>query len=187
MRTTTTITARSYIQLNHFNDTIYGVYNTKAGGSIGDFYNNSKYPIEYAMDGSLATKCFNNKRNSAGVSGIDNGFVVIPIARRPSIACALHFSPAADAPDRDPITVTLEGSNETDTIQRQSNSTWTLIYNGATGIDVLDTVPRVAAHALRQEFTNRLAFISYRLLVTTIRNISSNAVQYSEARILGCV
>jgi hypothetical protein len=46
----------------------------------------------------------------------------------------LHFATANDAPNRDPITVTLEESTETDNAKVQRGSSWTLIYNESIGI-----------------------------------------------------
>jgi len=46
----------------------------------------------------------------------------------------LHFATANDTPNRDPITVTLEESTETDKANVQRDSSWTLIYNESIGI-----------------------------------------------------
>jgi len=95
----------------------------------------------------------------------------------------LHFTTANDAANRDPITVTLEGSNETSIDMLQMASSWTLIYNGSTGISA--TVdPGRNTYVTPQNFTNTKAFVSYRLLVTSQRG-ADIGTQYSEAQILG--
>lgn len=161
------------------------MYNTIAGGDIGGVSSATGNAIaKNAMDGLLTTKCYNAKSSSAGGAGMDTGFVVIPSARKATVACALLFATGNDESDRDPFTVTLEGSNKTDINQLKSGSSWTRIYNGPTGINAM-TVQDRSKYARQQDFSNEIAFISYRLLVTSKRNTSTR-VQYSKAHILDC-
>ena len=131
---------------------IVGVYNTRAGGFIGGFYNNSKgETAKNAMDGSLQTKYFNPSGNSPANQGINTGFIVIPLTPQYTVPCALRFGTGNDEPERDPFTVTLEGSNDTDIVQLNSNSTWTLIYDGSTGINNTEILNR-STYAPDQRF-----------------------------------
>lgn len=172
-------------KINHFNDTIFSIYNTIVGGLIGGFSNDVPDQIaNHAMDGILGTKYYNGRGTNTVNKGINTGFIVTPLTHQHTIACALRFATGNDAPERDPLTVTLEGSNGTNTEQFNSTSAWTLIYNGTTGINDTHIHPW-STYASEQYFDNRHSFISYRLLVTSKRNVS-NGVQYSEAEIYNC-
>ncbi|CAF1467043.1 unnamed protein product [Rotaria sordida] len=188
--TSTTTTARPIVAITRTGDPIIGVYNTTAGGSIGgvnaSYSGPSEYP-PYAIDNSTSTKYLNFGVNTGGITvyqpGINTGFYVSPVSSTASIAFGLLFATANDVPDRDPITVTLEGTNTTSLAALYLGSSWTLIYSGPTGISGT-TDPGRQVYVSQQNFSNTLAFRSYRLLVTSQRgNVSS--VQYSEAQIIG--
>ena len=86
-----------------------------------------------------------------------------------------------DQPPRDPLTVTIEGSNEP-TSALILGSSWTLIYNGSTG---LDTDPGRYNFGVIQNLTNNLVWYkSYRFLFISKRN-SSDAIQYGEVELYG--
>jgi len=59
------------------------------------------------------------------------------------------------------------------------DSSETLIYSDPTGID-LSIAPARSRYVPRQNFSNKIAYGSYRLLVTSKR-ILRDAVQYAEA------
>lgn len=117
--------------------------------------------------------------------GIGTGFLVIPSISSSTLACGLLFATAKDNPHRDPITVTLEGSNATNVTTLDHGSSWTLIYNGSTGINETSH-PGFETNGTVQIFENTKRFSSYRLLITSQRGIA-DAVQYSEARIMGYI
>jgi hypothetical protein len=166
--------------------------NTVAGGAP-DYYDQHimpGFPPAHAMDDSLTTKYYNtgargNSNTQEEGPGIGTGFIVIPTVSNSTVACGLHFATAEDVPDRDPITVTLEGSNATTKEEFDIGSNWKLLYNGPTGINATHEPDR-EKYVTQQNFTNELRFASYRLLITSKR-ASSTAVQYSEARIMGYV
>lgn len=139
-----------------------------------------------AIDGLLTTKYLNFGNNGSGSAnilqpGINTGFYVTPNISKGSVACGLLFGTATDSPQRDPITVALEGTNST---ALNSTSNWALIYSGPTGIDPVN-VPNRSTYGTLQVFSNIIAYQSYRLLITSQRAGYSNAVQYGEAQIMG--
>ncbi|CAF3125129.1 unnamed protein product [Rotaria sp. Silwood2] len=188
----TTTTARPTVNITQAGDPIVGICNTIAGGNVGG--SGVNYPIteniSNAIDGSLSTKYLNFGSSSSGCSGsspagINTGFYVTPTRSNASIAVGLLFATANDSPNRDPITVTLEGTNATTTAAFNSGTSWTLIYNGSTGISS-STDPGRQIYVSQQIFSNTIAFRSYRLLVTSKRG-TDNSVQYAEAHIVGYI
>ncbi|CAF1296154.1 unnamed protein product [Rotaria sordida] len=187
----TTTTARLLVNITQPGDSIVGICNTIAGGSTGGFnvsYPSSEKPPN-AIDGSLSTKYLNFGDSSSGCSGssspgINTGFYVTPTISSASVAVRLLFATAGDTPNRDPITVTLEGTNATGTTALNLGS-WTLIYSGSTGISS-STDPGRQTYVSEQSFTNTIAFRSYRLLITSKRG-TGNSVSYAEAHIIGYI
>jgi hypothetical protein len=170
---------------------VFGLYNTSAGqstgGSDGRYSVPSEYP-QFALDHNLSTKYFNfgNDGNYGVVveqAGQNTGFIVVAANGMATVANGLRFATANDNPNRDPIGVTLEGSNKTDNVSLAMGSSWTLLYNGSTGISAFVDSGR-ETYVSPQWFNNAVAFISYRLLITSQRG-ADNGVQYSEAQILG--
>ena len=138
-----------------------------------------------AFDNNVSTKYLNfgGTGHSGGnlfQPGVGSGFYVTPSISNASVATGLLFATANDVPNRDPLTVTLEGSNS-DSLD--SASSWTLIYTGPTGINATIN-PGRQIYVQPQYFYNTVAYSSYRLLVTSQRgNVS--CVQYAEAQIIG--
>jgi hypothetical protein len=173
-----------------------GIWNATAGGnslivtlgpSNGQYPNAAEGPSS-AHDYDVSTKY--NSYGSANVSqtspnaGIGTGFYVT-MAVGACVATGIQFATGNDAPERDPITMTLEGSNVANTSLLSIGSSWTLIYNGSTGIS--DTiVPSRTTYVEVQNFTNTARFTSYRFIMTSQRSVSTN-LQYSEAHLLGYV
>ena len=111
--------------------------------------------------------------------GADTGFYVTPTLTSTSVTNGLLFATGGDFPERDPITVTLEGTNLT---APNASSSWVLIYNGSTGIDLSTVINRLTYGTL-QVFPNTIAYRSYRLLITSQR-AAQDSIQYSEAHIM---
>ena len=172
---------------------IIGLCNTTAGQSTGSFdhpYSPALETPHNAIDNNISTKYYNYENTqpspcTSSQPGINTGFFVLPSISNTTVARALFFATANDRPERDPFTVTLEGSNTTDNATLYLGSSWTLIYNGSTGISSIYNSSRLT-YAIQQNFTNTRVFASYRLLVTSKRD-NSEGVQYSEARILGYI
>jgi hypothetical protein len=182
LRTITTITRAG--------DNIVGLYNTAAGGSTGGknglFSTSAEYP-DKAIDNLTSTKYFNygmggGSNTVINAPGVGTGFYVTPAISNTSVAISLCFATGNDRPNRDPITVTLEGSNSN---ALDNGSSWTLIYSGPTGISATIDPGRMQ-YVPQQNFSNIIAYQSYRLLVTSQRG-PEWAVQYSEAEIIGYV
>lgn len=77
--------------------------------------------------------------------------------------------------------MTIEGSNQMGTALSQGSS-WTLIYNGTTGLD--DDPDRKNIGVMILLPMNLKIFSSYRLLITSKRG-NGNLVQYSELQLFG--
>ena len=78
------------------------------------------------------------------------------------------------------MTITVEGSNQTLSVL-DLGSSWTLIYSGSSG---LTPDPGRGFYGTTQTFSNSISYSSYRVLVTSVRNITY-AVQYAEVELIG--
>jgi hypothetical protein len=175
------------------NDTIYGIWNTTAGEDstletpgwgIGNYVSTEGPPN--AFDQNCGTKyttfgaCVFNPSWSSLTCGLNTGFYVIP-NQGATILKGLRFCTGNDNPQRDPLTMTLEGSNQTGSALMLGSS-WNLIYNGSTGLDV---DPSRGSLGVTQTFSNNLiAYLSYRILITSKR-AADPALQYSEVQLFG--
>ena len=186
--TQTTIMSRPIAIITRAGDPIVGLYNTSAGGPTGvrnGRYSGTAEEPPKAIDNNVTTKYLNFGSTgwfsvTAPAPGVDTGFYVTPIINNASVAIALRFATADDQPDRDPLSVTLEGTNST---LLDLASSWSLIYNGSTGIDPTAD-PGRRRFVPQQNFSNTIAYRSYRLLVTSQRS-AAWAAQYAEAQIIG--
>jgi len=108
----------------------------------------------------------------------DTGFY-LTLERGSSLLEGFRIRTANDVPDRDPLTITIEGSNE-DSSSLTSGSSWVLIYNGVSG---LSTDPGRLTWGPYKFFSNLITFSSYRFLVTTKRGVA-NLTQYADVEFL---
>lgn len=167
-------------------DTVYGIWNTTAGGSSnaatsGSAFGNY-YPGEIpamVFDRNVSTKymSFGNCDLSGTHTvecGLNTGFYLTPLVGSSRVV-SLRFCTGNDAPLRDPLTVTLEGSNQPFLVLTQGSS-WTLIYNGSTG---LNNDPGRNAYGVTQNISNSVWYDSYRLLITSKRGVAPGT-QYAE-------
>ncbi len=118
--------------------------------------------------------------------GRGTGFIAIPSFSNPTLATGLRFFAAKDSPELDPISVTLEGSNATILEELHKGSSWTLIYNGSTGINFTKGFNRVTDIHTQWFSTNKIRYASYRLLITEQAG-NGSSVQYGEAMIRGYI
>ncbi|CAF2695067.1 unnamed protein product [Rotaria sp. Silwood2] len=191
--TTSYLPSQQIVSITNLDDIIVGLYSTSAGQSTGGdngVYSTVSEQPPKAIDGFLSTKYLNFGNNGApenirNNSGANTGFFVVPSISNASVAVAIRFATANDFPNRDPITVTLEGTNVTTIEALHLGSSWTLIYSGPTGINST-TAPARSRYVPQQNFSNTIAFRSYRLLITSQRGLA-DCVQYAEAQILGYV
>jgi hypothetical protein len=153
------------------------------GSSVGDFFA-SEMP-EYAFDQVVTTKYTNFGVCSApsppaSICGTNTG-LFLTLRRGASLLLAFRFSTGNNFPDRDPLTVTIEGSNQP-TSSLILGAEWTLIYNGSTGLD--SDPGRYSFGVLQNLTSNTVWYTSYRLLITSKRGLDTS-VQYGEIELLG--
>ena len=184
--TTTIISTPQFMKVTGSNDTIVGIFNTSAGSSsnanVGNWTSYESPPN--AFDNNINTKYLNFAAGDTSITGgLNSGLYVTPCIGR-SVATGIQFATANDNYQRDPIIVTLEGCNNA-SAQLHLGASWTHIYSGSTGINA-SVDPGRLTYVPMQNFSNTIAFISYRLLVTSKR-ASSYGVQYSEVIIYGFI
>lgn len=170
------------------NDTLQGIWNTIVGGSstlatpgtgAGNYVPAEGPPN--AFDNNCATKytsfgsCALNPALNSPICALNTGFYVT-LHGSPVVMKSLRYCTGNDFPERDPITMTLEGSNQTGSTL-MLGSGWTLIYNGSCGLNVdpgRNSLGQIISFAY-----NSIAYVSYRILITSKR-ASDFAVQYGE-------
>lgn len=166
-------------------DTVVAVKQTVRGGVntlavSGVDYNAGEGPANL-VDGGTTNRYFNRAQDSANDPGVNTGFVVTP-SMGASIVTGFQLATAADTPPRDPLTITIEGSNATNANQAGAGG-FTLIYQGTSGL--LANSDR-SNWGLCATFTNTTAYKTYRVLITrTAGGSGSDGAQYSEARLFG--
>lgn len=106
--------------------------------------------------------------------------VYVTLQRGASLLVAVQFCAANNLPERDPLTVTIEGSNQPSSALTLGSS-WTLICNGLTGLN--PDPGRFAGGTVEYILNNMISYASYRLIITSKRNIT-NSIQYSEVKLL---
>lgn len=138
------------------------------------------------FDGNSITKysafgtCSSFILDSAVECGKNTGLYLSP-QRGVSLLVAFRICTAILYTDRDPITTTIEGSNEPLSALTLGSS-WTLIYNGSSGLDLS---PGLCSFGVTQWLSsNSFWYSSYRILTTSKRN-TGNYVHYSELELLG--
>ncbi len=158
--------------INSIEAAVAGGDSTLVGGNMGG------EGAAKAIDGNLASKYLNFGINDF-TRGIDTGFYITPVYGASMIG-GVAFATANDNPGRDPLTITIEGSNATTDLTLRAN--WTMIYSGPSG---LLTDPNRQTWGPMQTFANSASYTSYRVLVTERRALlaDENSVQYSEAQV----
>ena len=183
-----------YQNLSSPNDTLVGIWNASAGGDslfVSEGPSNGQYPNAAEGPGSAHDYDVLTKYNSYGTAnvsmtlfgaGIGTGFYVT-MSIGACVATGIQFATGNDAIERDPITMTLEGTNIINASLLSLGSSWTLIYSGPTGISNT-TAPLRSTYVDPQYFANTARFTSYRFLMTSQRSAATN-LQYSEAHLIG--
>jgi len=183
---------RSFIVLSDVLDvrsgTVYAVWNTfalgsntlaTAGSTGAGTYLVGQGPTNL-FDNNFNTKYSSRGNSSAGTNsyaGLNTGFIMT-IAECQPVLNGFRFGNAYNNSDREPLTVTIEGTNCAVII---NCTNWTLLYNGSTG---LDTVENFLAYGDYETILNYNVYTSYRFLITSKRN-SSSVVSYSEVQLFG--
>jgi hypothetical protein len=173
------------------NQTIYGLWNTTAGGDsnaatagsgVGNYVAAESPPNAFDLNTATKYNSYGPCTASSAFSvacGLNTGAYFTPSGGS-SLLQSLRFCTANDSPNRDPITVTVEGSNQPSSALTFGSS-WSLIYNGSTG---LDTDPGRYTYGITQNISNSVWYLSYRILVTSKRNVE-DSVQYAEVQLIG--
>ncbi|CAF0843235.1 unnamed protein product [Adineta steineri] len=192
---TTTSSTTKPIMLQTFrrtNEVVYAIWNTSAGSnsspsspgqSTGTYWPTE--PPEAALDGDLSTEYSNHgicigSSPVQDVCGIETGFY-ITFKSEPFILVKFRIATNRNSEPRDPNTITIEGSNNTES-DLVFGKSWSLVYDGDTG---LATDPGRQAYGDTQTILNNsLSFRSYRILITSKRG-EQVCVSYSEFEMIG--
>lgn len=136
--------------------------------------------VERLIDDNIATKSLNRSQDKNGLNphGVNSGFVVTPGNAGSESVNGFQFATSDDVPDRDPLSITIEGSNS-EAGQTQAGS-YVLLYDGPTG---LANDPGRKQWGPAMSFKNTTAYKSYRVLVTETRGDSVDATQSSEIKL----
>ena len=118
--------------------------------------------------------------NFDGKNSQPSGFVVTPSLGMTYVT-GMALQSANDAPDRDPKSITLEGSNDDDVTAYDSGN-WQLITQ-------IDDIPAWTGRFQTKElfFDNDRAFKHYRWVVTDTQGPSGCCMQIAEVELLGAV
>lgn len=189
---TSTASVSSYQIITQLNDAIVGIYDASAGGIA---YNSvpgngtGNYPLGQGPNACIdfANTTYLNYGNvgyntsgMTNTAGVGTGVFTTPQVGA-SIVQSIKFQAGNDSADRDPLSITLEGSNATGT-NLYIGSSWTLLYTGPTGLEPFN-VTRLAWGDL-QNFTNTQSFTSYRMIVTAQRGVDY-CVEFAEMHLYG--
>lgn len=160
-------------------DSIVPLSSTTAGGvnSIAvptDYPGGEKVPNVLDLNSGTKYLNFNNQ-------GTNDGLAVTP-GIGSTLVTGFQFVTGGDAAERDPVSVTLEGSNDPNALAAGEGG-WTTIYSGGSG---LATDPGRQNFGTEVDFgTNTTPYLSYRLLVTSPRGTGQNSVQFSDIQLIG--
>ncbi|CAF1646187.1 unnamed protein product [Didymodactylos carnosus] len=137
--------------------------------------------VENIIDNDLTTKYLNFGNGMwSDTVGIGTGFVVI-LSKGLSVLTGVQFATGSNVAAKDPLTISIEGSNATTPIEKETQ--WQLIYEGSSGCGAQQDIGRQTYCAVQYIQTN-VSCTSYRILIQSQRGVATN-VQYSEAHLLG--
>jgi hypothetical protein len=143
--------------------------------------------VKVILDGDLRSVHLNFGINDETVihkmKGVGTGFVVVPQSGGFSVLQAFQFGTGADKPNRDPITITIEGSQFNTNKELQMGASWNLIYDGWTDINNTND-PGRNVYGNLQTIIQPCPYKAYPVLISSQRGVE-NSVQYSEVRFFG--
>ena len=168
-------------------NTVQGVWTTFAGGpsSLSSAGSTAgTYPsaqgVSSLFDDNTAS-LYSNRGNSSGgtnaIAGLNTGFYVT-IAQCQPVLTGFSFGYTSANPEREPLTVTVEGTN---CANLPACISWTLLYNGSSGLDIS---PTNATYGVLETVSNTVSYQTYRFLVLTKRALSPY-VSYSDVEFFG--
>jgi hypothetical protein len=150
---------------------------SSSSSGVGTFFNNQG--ASNLFDGKNSTK-FTSRGNGTGnssIAGLNTGFHVTIALCQPTLV-QFRFTTSDLGPERDPIRITVEGTNNGNLM---SGASWTLIYNGTSGLENVTTRKTVGQN---RTISTPSTFSSYRFLVTSKRD-NGSFVSYSEVELFG--
>ena len=165
---------------------VSAIWNTTAGqnGSpstpgtgIGTYWSGDspKNVFDGNWASSFASYGVGNASWWSNTSGVNVG-VYLTIPTSPFILKAFRFITTTNTYNRDPMKLTIEGSNLVGSALTLGSS-WTLIYNGTTGLDI---DPGRTQPGVQQILNGNVSpFSSYRFIITKKRYIDT-CVNYAE-------
>jgi len=161
-------------------DQIAALKQTVAGGpnTLADTDDGSG--VNHVLDGTIQSKYTNRGRDADGFNppGDDTGFVVTPQGGETPVE-KIQFSTGDDRPERDPMSITLEGSNDPNALAAGGNG-FAVIYSGSSG---LRNDPGRSQWGRVMTFQNQTAYKTYRVLVTETRGDSTDMAQYGAVKL----
>jgi hypothetical protein len=189
-----TASVPTYQLITSSSDSITAIYDATAGGS--SLNSNSGYGIGDYPPGQGANEAIDfsnttyvnfgnigqNISFATNTAGVGTGVNTVP-AVGPTVVLAIQFQAGNDSSNRDPLTITLEGTNSTGT-SLNTGSVWTLLYSGPTGLAPF-SITRLA-WGDPQNITNTQAYIGYRMIVTSQRGVD-DCVEIAEMHLYGLV
>ncbi|CAF3137836.1 unnamed protein product [Rotaria socialis] len=176
-------------------ETVYAVWNTTAG-SDSNFASNGVDVGKYYPGEGPGNVCDRNTSTKFTSFGGCNGSLAysptcpqntgfyLTLQRGASVLVAFRFATANSFPPRDPLMITIEGSNSNST-ELTRGSSWTLLYNGSCGISTNQT--RFTYAPIQWLPQHSALYASYRFLVNLAINNGTliPTIQYSEVELLG--
>ncbi|CAF0792629.1 unnamed protein product [Adineta ricciae] len=157
---------------SHSTSTGFGKGQMPSNETVKNIFDHNIY-TKYTSLGSSSSDTINAR------SGLNTGFhVTLDVGV--CVVTGFRFSTAIDQPKRDPIMITLEGSN-VDSSSLTLGKSWALLYNGSSG---LYTDPGRGKVGSLQRFSNDRFYRHYRVLVVSKRGLN-NGVHYSEFQFYG--
>ncbi|HTD68705.1 MAG TPA: hypothetical protein VK846_19465, partial [Candidatus Limnocylindria bacterium] len=179
-----TVTAQAQVSVTLSNSPIIGVGAVPGGaasqistvGTVANVNNHPEgEPPGKVLDGLTGTKYLNFAKTNIGVIVQSTGSVLVS---------SFRLVTANDAPERDPLTISIEGTTASDPTTAAGGATWTQLYSGPSG---LATDPGRVTQGPAISFANNSpAFNTYRVLMTTIRNATTaNSMQIAEIQLFG--
>ncbi|CAF0974474.1 unnamed protein product [Rotaria sp. Silwood1] len=178
---------------NRSNETVYAIWNTMAGGDsspkltgeiVGTYYPGNS--PETLFDSNMTTEYTNYGSCSIGYSSMsitcgENTGWYLSLGNSFFSLVAFYVGTNTNYPQRDPLTITIEGSNLHGD-ELTFGRSWTLIYNGSTGL--VSNLGRSTLGALEIIQNFPIPFANYRVLVTSKRGIEI-CTSYTEFMMIG--
>jgi len=146
-----------------------------AGGGSGNAFPTAEGPAN-SINNNQGDKYLNFQQSGTGL-------ITTISANGPQASLTgFRFSTGNDAIERDPATISIEGTNSPNAVVTL-NSAWTSVYNGVSG---LATDPGRNTFGSQINFAASPAYSSYRVLITSVRTPgSANSFQFGELELIG--